>query len=150
VVIAGVETASLAYIGGMKEGDYLVGIADKDIKWSSHAEVVEKIRSAGNSLKLRLVTPHNNKTKNNFSKAKLHGGLSPTSTTSSSSGLSSAGSSASYPSADDSCGNSPPISEVGSTRGTGLNMPFSLFKKGSKDRKGFSREEIIHDNIIFR
>ncbi len=27
-------------IGGMKEGDYLVGIGDSDVKWSSHAEVI--------------------------------------------------------------------------------------------------------------
>jgi len=123
VVIAGVEPASLAHIGGMKEGDYLVGIGDEDVKWNTHAEVVNLIKGAGNSLKLRLVTPVN-KNKSSYSKAKIHMGLSPTSTTSSSSGLSSAGS-GSYPSDS---GSSPPLSEVGSTRGSS-NFTFNPFKK---------------------
>ena len=44
-------------IGGMREGDYLVGIGDHDVKWSSHADVVKEIKTAENNLKLRLVTP---------------------------------------------------------------------------------------------
>lgn len=149
VVIAGVESASLAYIGGMKEGDYLVGIGDGDVKWNTHAEVVTSIKGAGNSLKLRLVTPLN-RSKTSYSKSKLNGGISPTSTTSSSSGLSSAGSS--YPS--DSSGASPPLSEVGSTRGL-HKMHFSLFKKGSsgsgsgKERKCY-RDDFLQENVTFR
>ena len=57
-------------IGGMKEGDYLVGIGDQDVKWSTHADVVNTIKGAGNSLKLRLVTPLN-KAKTSFSKPKV-------------------------------------------------------------------------------
>ena len=41
----------------MKEGDYLVGIGDQDVKWSSHAEVVKQIKMARNTLKIKLVTP---------------------------------------------------------------------------------------------
>jgi hypothetical protein len=35
----------------MKEGDYLVGIGDADVKWSSHAEVTT-IHSIQNNLPL--------------------------------------------------------------------------------------------------
>ena len=55
----------------MKEGDYLVGIGDQDVKWSTHADVVNTIKGAGNSLKLRLVTPLN-KSKTSYSKPKVH------------------------------------------------------------------------------
>jgi C-terminal processing protease CtpA/Prc len=41
----------------MKEGDFIVGIGDEDVKWSPHEEVVKKIKEAGDSLCLRLVTP---------------------------------------------------------------------------------------------
>jgi len=145
VVIAGVEPASLAHIGGMREGDYLVGIAEKDVKWNTHAEVVASIKAAGNGLKLRLVTPLNRSKSSFNNKTKLHGNLSPTSTTSSSSGLSSAGSS--YPS--DSSGHSPPLSEAGSTRGNGSHkLHFSLFKK-AKERKSY-RDEFLEENVTFR
>ena len=53
----------------MKEGDYLVGIGDEDVKWSTHADVVNTIKGAGNHLKLRLVTPlDRSKTSNSKSK----------------------------------------------------------------------------------
>ncbi len=41
----------------MKDGDYIVGINEEDVKWSKHEQVVTLIKSAGNSLKLQLVTP---------------------------------------------------------------------------------------------
>lgn len=41
----------------MKEGDYVVGIGNKDVKWSPHQEVVQLIQNANTSLTLRLVTP---------------------------------------------------------------------------------------------
>lgn len=41
----------------MKEGDFIVCIADKDVKWASHDEVVTSIKHAGDSLSLKLVTP---------------------------------------------------------------------------------------------
>lgn len=43
--------------GGVKEGDFIVAIGEKDVKWSSHDEVVTLIKNAGDSLSLKLVTP---------------------------------------------------------------------------------------------
>ena len=63
-------TFLFSQIGGMKEGDYLVGIGDGDVKWNTHAEVVTSIKGAGNSLKLRLVTPLN-RSKTSYSKSKV-------------------------------------------------------------------------------
>ena len=42
---------------GMNEGDYVVAINDEDVKWAPHDEVVSLIKSSGNHLKLKLVTP---------------------------------------------------------------------------------------------
>ena len=81
-------------IGGMREGDYLVAIGDHDVKWSSHADVVKEIKTAENTLRLRLVTPMDRSLAKNSYKEKASikssvggGSVSPTSTTSSSSGL---------------------------------------------------------------
>lgn len=41
----------------MKEGDFIVGIGEKDVKWSSHEEVVKLIKKSGDNLTLKLVTP---------------------------------------------------------------------------------------------
>ncbi len=41
----------------MKEGDFIVGIGDKDVKWAPHEEVVALIKASGNNLNLRIVTP---------------------------------------------------------------------------------------------
>ena len=41
----------------MNEGDYVVAINEEDVKWSPHDEVVSLIKSSGNHLKLKLVTP---------------------------------------------------------------------------------------------
>ncbi|XP_068624993.1 rhophilin-2 [Battus philenor] len=57
VVIAAVEPNSLADIGGMREGDFIISIGDQDVKWSSHEEVVRLIQRAGPALTLRLATP---------------------------------------------------------------------------------------------
>ncbi|RZC34132.1 BRO1 and/or PDZ domain containing protein, partial [Asbolus verrucosus] len=57
VIVAIVEPNSLAEFGGVKEGDFIVAISDKDVKWSSHDEVVTLIKNAGDSLSLKLVTP---------------------------------------------------------------------------------------------
>ena len=85
-------------IGGMREGDYLVAIGESDVKWASHGEVVTMIRDAENSLKLRLVTPLDRSLVKLGAKSgssgpakalTVHSSLSsPSSTTSSSSGLS--------------------------------------------------------------
>ncbi|XP_045505058.1 rhophilin-2 isoform X2 [Colias croceus] len=57
VVIAAVEPNSLADMAGMREGDFIISIGDKDVKWSSHEEVVQLIQQAEDSLTLRLATP---------------------------------------------------------------------------------------------
>ena len=76
----------------MREGDYLVAIGDRDVKWSSHADVVKEIKTAENTLRLRLVTPMDRSLAKNSYKEKTSvkssvggGSVSPTSTTSSSS-----------------------------------------------------------------
>lgn len=44
-------------LGGMKEGDFIVSIGDKDVKWASHDQVVRLIKQCGDSISLKLVTP---------------------------------------------------------------------------------------------
>merc|ERR1711902_175928 len=50
------------------EGDYVVAINDEDVKWSPHDEVVSLIKSSGNHLKLKLVTPMDSKSHSKESK----------------------------------------------------------------------------------
>ncbi|XP_011879322.1 PREDICTED: rhophilin-2 [Vollenhovia emeryi] len=57
VIIALVDHNSLADVGGMKEGDFIVGIGDKDVKWASHEQVVRMIKQCGDFINLKLVTP---------------------------------------------------------------------------------------------
>ncbi|UYV66048.1 RHPN2 [Cordylochernes scorpioides] len=77
VIIAGVDSGSLAQVwlqstsspcamsdfvfgvqtAGMRAGDFIVGVGQQDTKWGRHEDVVGMIRSAGDSLVLRLVTP---------------------------------------------------------------------------------------------
>ena len=46
---------------GMKEGDFIVSIAEEDVKWAPHEEVVALIKSSGNNLNLKIVTPIDNR-----------------------------------------------------------------------------------------
>ncbi|XP_058805812.1 rhophilin-2 isoform X2 [Phymastichus coffea] len=57
VIIAAIDHNSLADLGGMKEGDFIVNIGDKDVKWASHEQVVRLIKQCGDSISLKLVTP---------------------------------------------------------------------------------------------
>ena len=41
----------------MREGDILVGIGDRNVKWETHDQVVEKIREGARHLKITVVTP---------------------------------------------------------------------------------------------
>jgi hypothetical protein len=41
----------------MREGDFIISIGDKDVKWSSHEEVVRLIQQVGDTLTMRLATP---------------------------------------------------------------------------------------------
>ncbi|XP_065569977.1 rhophilin-2-B-like [Artemia franciscana] len=106
VVIAGVDGGSLADLGGVCEGDVIIGIGEADTRWSSHEDVVNRIKSSGDVLTLRLVTPldrtgyfrtdtlPNNKGRKPLANqpTKYDFSCSKTSTTSSSSGVSSSGS----------------------------------------------------------
>ncbi|XP_050295394.1 rhophilin-2 isoform X2 [Anthonomus grandis grandis] len=86
VIIALVEAASLAEFGGVKEGDFIVSIGDKDVKWAAHDEVVTLIKSASDSLSLKLVTPMD---RNYLKSSKSNQSKGSVSTHSSSSGISS-------------------------------------------------------------
>ncbi|XP_037938954.1 rhophilin-2-like [Teleopsis dalmanni] len=57
VIIAHVEINSLADLGGIKEGDFIVEIAGIDVKWYTHQQVVRLIQSCGSSLELKIITP---------------------------------------------------------------------------------------------
>ena len=57
VVVVAVEPGSLADLAHIKEGDYLVGVQERDTKWFSHSAVVELIAQAETYLRLTLVTP---------------------------------------------------------------------------------------------
>ncbi|XP_063217124.1 rhophilin-2 isoform X3 [Bacillus rossius redtenbacheri] len=85
VIVAGVDQGSLADFGGMKEGDFIVAISDRDVKWSAHEEVVKLIKLAGDTLSLKLVTPMDK----SYLKQPKGGPKGSVSTSSSSSGVSS-------------------------------------------------------------
>ncbi|CAE1165037.1 Rhophilin-1,Rhophilin-2-B,Rhophilin-2 [Acanthosepion pharaonis] len=52
-----VEPSTNAEKSGMKKGDLIVSVGEKDTKWSLHEELVQLVRSCGDSLTLKLVTP---------------------------------------------------------------------------------------------
>jgi len=138
VVIAGVERHSLADIGGMKEGDYLVGIGDQDVKWSSHAEVVKQIKMAKNTLKIKLVTPLDKAVSKKSSKDSDQ-----------SSGILST-SSYSRPSSSEDTFTSPPSSESSGSTGVGGRGRKSwggFFKRASRTSL---HEDFLEGNVIFR
>merc|ERR1711997_1431021 len=72
VIIAGVDYKSLAEAAGMNEGDYVVAINEEDVKWSPHDEVVTLIKSSGNHLKLKLVTPMDKSHSKENKKSSVH------------------------------------------------------------------------------
>lgn len=47
----------LLQLGGVRQGDVIVGIGGTDARWLSHEEVVALVKVAGDSLHIRLVTP---------------------------------------------------------------------------------------------
>merc|ERR1711974_595842 len=131
----------------------LVAIGDRDVKWSSHADVVKEIKTAENTLRLRLVTPMDRSLAKNSYKEKASikssvggGSVSPTSTTSSSS------SSGLYTPEE---GLSPASSESsGSTREqvqlrTKKNS-WSIFSSKKNSRRMEKDEFCIEENVIFR
>lgn len=57
VIVAGVDKGSMAQSAGMKEGDFIVAIDDTEAKWCTHEEVVNLIRTCGDRLTLKVITP---------------------------------------------------------------------------------------------
>ncbi|KAH8361213.1 hypothetical protein KR200_001802 [Drosophila serrata] len=88
VIIAHVEINSLADLGGIKEGDFIVEIAAMDVKWYSHQQVVQLIQSCGSALELKVITPMDR----NYLKPLSSKGSISTLSAASSSGISSSGS----------------------------------------------------------
>ncbi|GBM81315.1 Rhophilin-2 [Araneus ventricosus] len=90
VVVTRVEIGGIAEACGLKEGDYITAVNDKDTKWTTHAEMAELIKSAGNSISLKVVTPMNWKYLHSRGAAGMS--MCSKSTSSSSSGFSSSSS----------------------------------------------------------
>ncbi|KAK5647301.1 hypothetical protein RI129_002193 [Pyrocoelia pectoralis] len=126
VIIANVESNSLAEFGGVKEGDFIVNISEKDVKWSSHDDVVKCIKDAGDSLSLKLVTPMDR----NYLKP-IKSSKGSVSTHSSSSGISS--------------GLSSPSGSV-AQHSNHKRLTWNLFKRHSTSREG----KDFYDNVILR
>lgn len=128
VIVAIVEQHSLAEFGGVKEGDFIVAIGEKDVKWSSHDEVVTLIKNAGDSLSLKLVTPMD---RNYLKPSKSNNCKGSVSTHSSSSGISS--------------GMSSPSGSM-AQHNNSKRLNWNLFKKHSSSREG----KDFFENVILR
>ncbi|XP_058826958.1 rhophilin-2 isoform X1 [Topomyia yanbarensis] len=57
VMISTVEINSLADLGGIKEGDFIVELCGIDVKWYTHQQVLKLIKNCSNSLDLKVITP---------------------------------------------------------------------------------------------
>ncbi|XP_066946603.1 rhophilin-2-B-like [Macrobrachium rosenbergii] len=157
VVIAGVDRGSLAERAGMNEGDLVVCIGTRDVKWLPHDEVVDLIRNAGNTLNLTLVTPCD-KTFYKLPKSKSLKDISPHSTTSSSSGVSSSGSNGGSSNSSTTSSNS---SQYGSVNSSSLSTTrerardnekrnsWNPFKR-SRSRDKLKSDSLTDCNVILR
>ncbi|XP_029038053.2 rhophilin-2 isoform X1 [Osmia bicornis bicornis] len=130
VIIAAVDHNSLADLGGMKEGDFIVGIGDKDVKWASHEQVVRLIKQSGDFINLKLVTPMDRNYLKRPGKANQQdkGSVSA----SSSSGISS--------------GQPSPAGSV-TTAHVAKKLPWNPFKKSTTQRDS---RDLTFDNVILR
>lgn len=59
VVVTRVEIGSIAEGCGLKEGDYIAALNDRDTKWTTHEEMAQLIKASGNTITLKVVTPMN-------------------------------------------------------------------------------------------
>ncbi|XP_011499332.1 PREDICTED: rhophilin-2 [Ceratosolen solmsi marchali] len=130
VIIAAIDHNSLADLGGMKEGDFIVTIGDKDVKWASHEQVVRLIKQSGDSISLKLVTPmdRNYLKKPIKDSSRDKGSVSA----SSSSGISS--------------GQPSPAGSVTTAHVT-RRLPWNPFKKSNGQRDS---RDLTFDNVILR
>ncbi|EZA62859.1 Rhophilin-2 [Ooceraea biroi] len=132
VIIAAVDHNSLADVGGMKEGDFIVGIGDKDVKWASHEQVVRMIKQCGDFINLKLVTPMDrNYLKKPGKQPNNHHDKGSVSA-SSSSGVSS--------------GQPSPAGSV-TTAHVARRLPWNPFKKSGAQREN---RDLTFDNVILR
>ncbi|XP_008215512.1 rhophilin-2 isoform X2 [Nasonia vitripennis] len=130
VIIAAVDHNSLADLGGMKEGDFIVNIGDKDVKWASHEQVVRLIKQCGDSISLKLVTPMD---RNYLKKpVKANNRDKGSVSASSSSGVSS--------------GQPSPAGSV-TTAHVARRLPWNPFKKSNGQRDS---RDLTFDNVILR
>ncbi|KAK0177946.1 hypothetical protein PV328_001939 [Microctonus aethiopoides] len=130
VIIAAVDHNSLADLGGMKEGDFIVSIEDKDVKWASHEQVVRLIKQCGDSISLKLVTPMDRNYLKKPVKTSHHdkGSVSA----SSSSGVSS--------------GQPSPAGSMTTAHVSRNRIPWNPFKKSSQR----DSRDLTFDNVILR
>lgn len=112
--------------GGVKEGDFIVMIGSKDVKWSTHEEVVNLIKEAGDTISLKIVTPVD---RNYLKPSKSSKGS--VSTHSSSSGVSS--------------GMSSPSGSM-AQHNSHKRLSWNPFKRHSTSREG----KDFYDNVILR
>ncbi|EFN84882.1 Rhophilin-2 [Harpegnathos saltator] len=131
VIIAAVDHNSLADVAGMKEGDFIVGIGDKDVKWASHEQVVRMIKQCGDFINLKLVTPMDRNYLKKPGKPNNHHDKGSVSA-SSSSGVSS--------------GQPSPAGSV-TTAHVVRRLPWNPFKKSGVQREN---RDLTFDNVILR
>ncbi|XP_014206839.1 rhophilin-2 isoform X2 [Copidosoma floridanum] len=130
VIVAGVEHNSLADLAGMKEGDFIVSIGDKDVKWASHEQVVRLTKQSGHSISMKIVTPMD---RNYLKKPiKSNGRDKGSVSASSSSGVSS--------------GQPSPAGSV-TTAHVARRLPWNPFKKSNGQRDS---RDLTFDNVILR
>ncbi|XP_018350798.1 PREDICTED: rhophilin-2 isoform X1 [Trachymyrmex septentrionalis] len=131
VIVAAVDHNSLADVGGMKEGDFIVGIGEKDVKWASHEQVVRMIKQCGDFINLKLVTPMDRNYLKKPGKPNNHHDKGSVSA-SSSSGVSS--------------GQPSPAGSV-TTAHVVRRLPWNPFKKCGIQREN---RDLTFDNVILR
>ncbi|XP_031627706.1 rhophilin-2-A [Contarinia nasturtii] len=57
VIISVVVANSLADLGGLKEGDFIVELSGVDVKWYTQHQLVKLIQNSKQSLELKVITP---------------------------------------------------------------------------------------------
>lgn len=137
VIIAGIDSGSIAEAATMKEGDFIVAIGDKDAKWMTHDEVVSLIKESGSSLTLKVITPMDR----NYLNPKSSASSSPMSTTSSISGLSSGA-----------CYFNMPIGSLSSSKSKDRSrrMTWNFFRRSQSRERELSPLSNCNENVLLR
>ncbi|KAG8191473.1 hypothetical protein JTE90_020722 [Oedothorax gibbosus] len=135
VVVTRVEIGGIAEGCGLKEGDYITAVNDSDTKWTSHEEMAELIKAAGNCICLKVVTPMNWKGGLHARGTAAGMSMCSKSTSSSSSGFSSSSSR-----------NPSPVGSVCSKESDKRNSWNPFRRRGSKD----PLESSYISNVLYR